>query len=576
MVMVAVFADSANEYPLTIGYRSPYGVKKNKIFVNGADLGYAHYPQTETFAEFPFDAVPFAAGTNTVQFLVSRGGDGWMDVDYFDIKGLSPQAMNPVPKYNASAFPGTRQLSWTNPEPGPGDLITCDVYIGTTEPDDLLPDYGLTKIASGLWGSSAEIPFALDSMQVYYWIVDCWDYNSGSPILLRGPAWKFTTGINPTVLEAEDGLITGPEMHVSSEIEGFSGTGYVAGFNQVDMPNEKVTVSVYAASAGEYPLSLGYRSDYGGKPQYLYVNDVKLTPDPAFPLTDSWDVLDYGEIALEEGMNTITISTYWGYIYLDYFMIQGLQPAATSPNPAHLATAGTSLARLCWKNPEPGTGDTITCDVYFGEEPNELMPYDNYGLPQIASGISGSCVDVPVALQMSHEYYWVVNCWDSEGGSPVLLRGGLWNFKTGNTAPVIDMGPNQQVWLGQDGTPGQVTAEVDASVTDDGLPAGTLTYEWTQTDGPAVVIDPDDEEDISVTFTEIGDYGFRLTAGDTALSVSDTVWVSVRETPCQAAQASSAYQAYKGDLDDNCYVDLSDFAILAMDWLKCADPEGCQ
>ncbi len=578
MVMVAVYAHEAEDYPLIIGYRSHHATKKNRLFVNDIDVvgDHIYYPMSAEFTELAYGAIPLQAGTNTVKFAVAPGGEGWMDVDYFDIKALNPQAMEPSPKYGATVFPGTDQLCWLNPDAGPGDIITCDVYLGTSEPDDLLADYGLTKIASGLWGSCVSIPFELESMQTYYWIVDCTDYNGGSPILLRGPTWTFTTGIAPTLVEAEDGYITGPEMRAATVVPGYSGDGYVTGFNQIDPPNEKVTVSFFAAEAGDYPLSMGFHSPYGDKAQYLFVNGDQKA-DAAFFGTEDWDVLDYGDVALEEGMNTITVSTRWGWFYLDYFMIQNLAPAASSPKPAHLSTAGTDLAQLCWTNPNPGPGDTITCDVYFGDDPNLLAPYDNFELPLLASGVSGDCVSIAGPLEPSHDYYWVVNCWDSEDGTPVFLRGGLWNFKTGNTPPVVTAGPNLQVWLGKDGVPGQVTVEIDATVTDDGLPSGTLTYLWTQQSGEATVeIDPDDTEDISLTFTEVGVYGFRLEASDTVFSRTSTMYVTVTETPCQAAMASSAYQPYDGDLDDDCYVSLSDFAMLASDWLNCTDPDGCQ
>ena len=570
-VTVVICADSAGDYPLTIGYRSPYGDKTNQILVNDVLVGSPTFPLSDVFTQLFYGNITLAEGTNTITFRVGNR-DGWMDVDYFEIDGLARQAINPNPRHLSVVGPALSQLCWTNPDAGLGDIITCDVYFGTTPPDDQLPDYGLSKIASNMWGSCIEVPYELQEFQAYYWIVDCWDYNSGSPILLRGGFWQFSTDAASTVFEAEDGLLLGPEVRVSTAVEGFSGTGYVTGFNQIDMPNEKVTVSVVAASAGDYPLSIGYRSDYGDKTQYLFVNDVSQEP-AVFPRTQYWSVLDYGDISLNEGTNTITISTWWGYIYIDYFAVKGLEPAAMSPNPPHLATVGTDLAQLCWKTPDPGDGDTITCDVYFGQEPNELLP--NYGLPQIATGTSETCVDVPITLVQSQNYYWLVDCWDSEGGSPVLLPGGLWTFSTGNVAPDPNAGPDQYVWLGKDGTPGEVTVSIDAIVTDDGLPSGILNYAWEQLDGPGVIIDPNDVEDISLTFTEEGDYQFRLTVSDTELESVDTVDVGVRATPCEAAKADPWYWRFEGDIDEDCYVDLRDFELLAADWLKCVNPAGC-
>ena len=575
-VTVVVYADSAGNYPLSIGYRSPYDdsdhLKHNRIWVNDVNDLVPFY-WSEDFTVHSYDTISLNAGTNTIAFQGNGSGcEGWMELDYFEIDGLTPQAINPKPFHQSTVDPSIQQLCWTNPDPGPGDIMTCDVYFGTDEPDDVSSDYGLTKIASGMWGNCIDVPYLLDAFQTYYWIVDCWDYNSGSPILLRGGTWQFTTGMAATKIEAEDGWLSFVE--VDDYVEGFSGNGYVAGFDK-EVPyttyQENVTISVYASKAGDYPLSMGFRSDYGTKEQYLFVNDIKLA-NAVFPQTNSaWDVLDYGNIALEKGVNTIKVSTYWGYIYLDYFLIQGLEPAAMNPLPHHLSTVGTNLAQLCWTNPNPGLGDSITCDVYWGEEPNELSP--NYGLTQIAAGTPATCVDVPITLTQPHDYYWCVNCWDSEGGTPVLLKGGLWNFKTGNTPPDPNVGPDQSVWLGMNGTPGEVTVNIDAFATDDGLPSDTLTYEWAFTSDLNTVIGT--SEDLSGTLTATGDYEVRLTVSDGEFEGFDEMTIYVRDDACEAAQANPLYWAYDGDLNGDCYVNLSDFQLLAMDWLKCVDPGGC-
>ena len=94
-----------------------------------------------------------------------------------------------------------------------------------------------------------------------------------------------------------------------------------------------------------------------------------------------------------------------------------------------------------------------------------------------------------------------------------------------NQAPVVNAGQDQSVVL-------PANASLNASVTDDGLPApSTLTVNWTQQSGPdtATIITPNGA-DTAVSFPTAGTYVFRLTATDTALSAFDEVTVNVTTT----------------------------------------------
>lgn len=575
MVTVAVYANSAGNYPLTIGYRSPYSDKQNQILINGVLDSKPDFPLSTSFTELSYGNISLVAGTNTISFA---SWEGWMDVDYFDVGSLDRQATDPDPAYKATVSAGITQLCWTKPDPGPGDIITCDVYLGTTVPDGSA-DYGLTKIASGIWENCIEIPIELLTFETYYWVVDCWDYNSGSPILLRGPSWEFTTVRRPTVLEAENSWYSdqGGGATTESSIAGYSGSGYkvLRAGNGTPALADRVTVSVFSDSAGSYPLSIRYNlpPSWNAKKQYIYVNDVQQT-SPLFPTTIDWDIFEYGDISLNEGMNTIAIGSWYGYMYVDYFAIEGLNRSATNPIPAHLDTVAASQAQVCWTNPAPNSpSDTITADVYFGTDPNGIF------LSQIATGTTDTCVDIPGGVAMGHDYYWRVNCWDPDGGgTPISLPGGLWTFSAGNAPPDPNAGPDQYTWLGKDGTPGQITVNINARVTDDGYPSGTLTYLWEQiaNEAPTVVISPDDVKDISITFTEAGFYGFRLTASDGELEGTDSVYIGIGTNPCDAVQQNPYWWSYQGDINEDCTVDLKDFGLLAIDWLNCLDPAGCQ
>jgi hypothetical protein len=50
----------------------------------------------------------------------------------------------------------------------------------------------------------------------------------------------------------------------------------------------------------------------------------------------------------------------------------------------------------------------------------------------------------------------------------------------------------------------------------------------------------------------------------------------VRATPCLAAQAVPGYAAIVGDFNNDCVVDIADFADFARNWLKCNSLMPCE
>ncbi|HOQ04563.1 MAG TPA: DNRLRE domain-containing protein [Anaerohalosphaeraceae bacterium] len=241
---------------------------------------------------------------------------------------------------------------------------------------------------------------------------------------------------------------------------------------------------------------------------------------------------------------------------------------AANPNPAMNQVVSTNLNQLCWSNPEPNSpGGIITCDVYFGtREPNRLAP--NYDLEYtLAVNTTNTCVSLPVSLAQFTRYYWVVDVRDSSQPG-ILHRGRVWSFNTFNLGPSVNTGADQYIWLGHQGTPGVAAAFLNATVTDDGLP-GPLTYLWEQLSGPAVTISPNNVEDITVVFTEAGDYTFRLTASDGAESNSDSVRIFVGADACAAAKAVPGFAANRMDFNSDCLVNLADLATFAAQWMDC-------
>jgi hypothetical protein len=94
-----------------------------------------------------------------------------------------------------------------------------------------------------------------------------------------------------------------------------------------------------------------------------------------------------------------------------------------------------------------------------------------------------------------------------------------------NQVPLVDAGADQSITL-----PPQETAVLDATVSDDGQPAGAaVTLSWTLLSGPGNVTFANAAAPLSsVSFEAPGTYTFRLTADDTALQASDDVVVTVQ------------------------------------------------
>jgi hypothetical protein len=72
-------------------------------------------------------------------------------------------------------------LTWEGGDPDSGDIVTYDVYFGTSSPPP--------KVASNQ-SNSSYTPESLDYSTVYYWKIVAWDDHGASTL---GPGWHFTT-----------------------------------------------------------------------------------------------------------------------------------------------------------------------------------------------------------------------------------------------------------------------------------------------------------------------------------------------------------------------------------------------
>ena len=115
-----------------------------------------------------------------------------------------------------------------------------------------------------------------------------------------------------------------------------------------------------------------------------------------------------------------------------------------------------------------------------------------------------------------------------------------------NTSPTVEAGDDQAIYP-------MATAILDAEVSDDGFPFGTLT-EWSKFAGPGEVVFADPNTvDTAASFSQWGSHTLRLTAFDGAASNYDDINVFV----CRP-----------GDLDCDGDVDIFDLDQLTAQWLR--------
>lgn len=113
------------------------------------------------------------------------------------------------------------------------------------------------------------------------------------------------------LLEAEDAQLTG--VSVSTATAGYSGTGYVDGF---DTDGDQVTFT-FTIDSGMYRVLIGYNTPYGEKGYGLAIDGVDMSSK--FPGSNGEFLeKDAGKIILEEGEHVAVVSKGWGWYYLDY------------------------------------------------------------------------------------------------------------------------------------------------------------------------------------------------------------------------------------------------------------------
>lgn len=126
--------------------------------------------------------------------------------------------------------------------------------------------------------------------------------------------------------EAEDGTLVATV--VANSVPGYSGTGYVTGFDNRDVPIDSVELYVDVPE-GVYEMWVGYRSQFGPKGY-----DYQVDGEFGSGMFDQSSVFaeDFaGLFQLSAGTNTLGIYEGWGFYDIDYLEFRPFTPPALAP-----------------------------------------------------------------------------------------------------------------------------------------------------------------------------------------------------------------------------------------------------
>ncbi len=143
-----------------------------------------------------------------------------------------------------------------------------------------------------------------------------------SPYTDARPTGPGTSSYGAVKFEAENGTLSGTQ--VATTRKGYSGAGYVTGFDQ---DNDAVSIRVTVPTQGIYELKLGYASEHDDKQADVAINS-EPTAQAVLKKSAVFDEQSAGKIWLRSGENVLRISKGWGWYDLDYITITGLQTVA--------------------------------------------------------------------------------------------------------------------------------------------------------------------------------------------------------------------------------------------------------
>jgi carbohydrate binding protein with CBM35 domain len=578
-----VKAPAAGMYDLTVRYKHGDAERGDKVEINGTVInGGADimYPGTGEFEDKVVEDISLNEGVNTIRILTSYGG---IDYDYFEINMNDPTATHPDPEVGDVVLVDGNTLSWRKhsiDDPRTASDVTCDVYLGTKEPNLLLADYGLPLIADDTLDTT--IPVTLEWEKDYYWIVDSTVPLDGVDTLFKGYVWSFTTD-DPA-----------PEITLD------------------ESKTVKRTVSIWlkptVTDQGKPGLSYAWTLETG--PGGVTINDICADPtllDPEFV----FDALGLHTLKLSvtDGSNNVSEATIEVTV-IEYYRSLRIEaeegtiiPGTTAPEVQMDENASEN--RLMWttwtgadrgsfvmtfESPVAGTfdmtiryringtgarGDKIKINGVPADPGDTSFPgtnaiYEDFIYEDVTLNLGVNTVEILTSWGgISYDYieFWSIEApkapydpspenWESV---PTTVSELSWTFDPNSTASVL----TNDVYFG---------TEPNMTIPDFGM---------TKYSGVIGTSFP-----VPITLQDNTPYYWLVVVSDSAVpgeTFQSKLWRFNTIPPCE-------YYAFAGDLDFDCDVDnldlflftsvwlteggttLDDYVEFAANWLKCIDP----
>jgi len=273
----------------------------------------------------------------------------------------------------------------------------------------------------------------------------------------------------------------------------------------------------------------------------------------------------------DDGLPSGTISYQWSLVSGPGAV--SFSAPTTLSTVANFASAGSYVIRLTANDGEKSTSDDITVTV----NPQPVIYYtlavnNGNGDGQYEAGISVT-VTADAAPSGKEFDSWtgdIANLASHSSASTTLIMPAAnvtisASYRTTNHAPVVNAGLDQIITL-------PAAASLQGVVTDDGLPSGTLSYQWSLVSGPDAVIFSDATAlSTTVGFAAEGSYILCLTANDGVLSSSDNVIITVDPEPLPAILVDFGNDAY---ISSDNWNNLTAGDRLADSYLDLIDSEG--
>ncbi|MBN2513817.1 MAG: hypothetical protein JXB18_12840 [Sedimentisphaerales bacterium] len=226
-------------------------------------------------------------------------------------------------------------------------------------------------------------------------------------------------------------------------------------------------------------------------------------------------------------------------------------------------TVRQNTNHLEWTLPEPNdpvTPSVVTCDVYFGSDPNILLD------PKIVD--KQAVESVSVTLGFDTTYYWKIDVYDSNiSTTEPYYRSRVFTFNTLNVPPIVDAGEDVQSWL----VGALRVVQLDGYVDDPDNSPDPVTQKWTVLSepdplNPAEFSDPNILNP-TVTLNATGTYMLQFEGTDGEYLVADTMQIIVYLDACEHASYQPGFVWFSADYNHDCKVDILDFAEIAAQWL---------